>query len=99
MIEKGGFGEIYSIRQKYLSDLETKYFRFLTPDILIPLMNLQRRLYSLDLKISIRQKRLQKGWLLLQTEDEFNEMISKVVKLIFTEICKLRETKLDLYNE
>ena len=99
IITNGGYGEIYSKREKYLSDIEAKYFRFLTPDILIPLMNLQRRLHSLDLKILIRQKRLQRGWLLLQTEDEFYEMISRIVLLIFTEICKLKEVGLQLYLE
>lgn len=97
IILKGGFGEIYAKRQEYLSDIEAKYFRFLTPEILIPLMNIQRRLHSIDLRIRGRQKSIKRGWIILETEEEFCKMISLIVLKLFKDVCRLKDNNVKIY--
>jgi len=99
MVQAGGYKDLYARREKYLNNIETKYFRFLSPHILVPIMNIQKGLHSIDLRIRINQNRIQKRLSPIPSEEEFYENISKLIHLICNEICRLREAGIKIYFE
>lgn len=81
---EGDYGELFGKRSANLSDIETKYGKFLKPSELKPLINLERLLRSLSGNIKVRLKlRVQTGAFLIPSiENKIFHRVHEIMKVL-----------------
>lgn len=97
MIQNDNYVDLFERRKTYLDTIELKYSKFFDPDVLNILIILERRLHSLHTKIRSRQSRIKNGWVLHQSEQEFEESVISSIKNIHWEILELTKQDIKIY--
>ena len=87
LVKKNAYGSLFDKRKENLSDIMLIYGKYLTPELIVIIHNLQRTLYNLNLVIRNYQKYLMNNWTPFMTPQQFNDLIIRT----FTEIFELIE--------
>lgn len=89
-LSEGKYLEIFETRRKLLNEIETKYSRFLQPDLTISLMEIQNNLLSITIYNNV----------LLRTSDKHQDLIlekiSKKFHTIIKEIYKIHRMGIEI---
>ena len=97
MINNNRYTDLFERRKSYLDMIELKYNKFFDPDILNTLIELERHLHSINIKIRSRQSRIQNNWSSGISEKDFEESVLRSIININKKILTLNELGIAIY--